>query len=94
MKLDLHYQSSIDLGQPHMRAHIQAHVIECLKEFPAAGEGVINLDDIVHFFTYEVHGDTIEMYIQPRDAAEVLLNEHGLSTHEAWSPLPGSERKH
>jgi hypothetical protein len=25
----------------------------------------------------------------PRDQAEAILNEQGLSTHEEWSPLPG-----
>jgi hypothetical protein len=46
------------------------------------------------FFTYHVESDRIVATVVPRDLAEAVLNEQGLSTHEPWSPLPGrSDRR-
>ena len=59
-----------------------------------ACDGRIRLADNDYWFSYSVHDpDTIEMNIVPRDYAEAVLNEHGLSTHEQFNPLPGSKHK-
>jgi len=77
-----------------VRAEVEAHIVECLKEFPDVCEGVLMLNGFEHFFTYVVREDCIKATLLPRDFAEDMLNKVGLSTHEPWSPLPGSEVKH
>src|SRR5262249_34097573 len=84
--------------RPHrnqrVRAKVEAHIRECLKEFPVICEGVLMLNGFEHWFTYMVRKDCVEVQLAPRDLAEDALNTIGLSTHEPGSPLPGSEVKH
>jgi hypothetical protein len=55
--------------------------------FPIGAEGVLSLDGVEHFFTYIVEPDRVEVKISPRDMAEALLNQYGLSTVEPWAPV-------
>jgi hypothetical protein len=43
---------------------------------------------------YTVQGDVVDTVIGPPDYIEQVLNERGLGTHEASSPLPDPEHKH
>jgi hypothetical protein len=73
---------------------IERTIRECLKEFPDFCEGSIMLNGIDHFFTYKVLGSVVNVNVVERSLAERLLNEHKLSTHEPFNPLPDAERPH
>ncbi len=86
--------SGVDLT-PRALDKLQRCVRRHLIDFPDICEGVIVLGGIEHFFTYmKLEGGEIEMFLMLRDNAEAMLNEHGQTTHEEWSPLSGSEHRH
>ena len=93
MRLELCYRSDIDLSQPAMQVEIRNHIARCLRDYPHGGEGVITLGGVEHCFVYVVEDDVVDTVIGPPDYIEQVLNERGLSTHEAVSPPPGSEHK-
>jgi hypothetical protein len=62
---------------------------EALAKKEGRGQRVRVLMGVECFFTYKVETDRIVVHVSPRDQMEALLNEHGLSTHEPWSPMPG-----
>jgi hypothetical protein len=94
MRLELHYRSDVDLSQPAMQVEIRSHILRCLRDFPQSGEGVITLGGVEHCFMYTVQGDVVDTVIGPPDYIEQALNERGLGTQEASSPLPDPEHKH
>jgi hypothetical protein len=94
MRLELRYRSDIDLSQPAMQVEIRSHILRCLRDFPQNGEGVITLGGVEHCFVYTVQDDVVDAAIGPPDYIEQVLNERGLSTHEASSPLAGPKHKH
>jgi hypothetical protein len=94
MRLELHYRSDIDLSQPAMQVQIRSPIARYLRDSPQSGEGVITLGGVEHCFMYIVQDDVVETVIGPPDYVEQVLNERGLSTHEASSPLPDPDHKH
>ena len=92
MRLQLRFRSDIDLSQPAMQVEIRSHILRCLRDFPQSGEGVITLAGVEHCFMYTVQGDVVDTVIGPPDYVEQVLNERRQNTHEARSPLPGSEK--
>jgi hypothetical protein len=80
--------SAIALDPPTVD-RLATEVWELTKEFPDYCEGVRVLMGVECFFTYKVETDRIVVHVSPRDQMEALLNEHELSTHEPWSPMPG-----
>ena len=93
-RISLDAFTNIDLGDPHIQKKLMGRIRGCLMEFPDFAEGVIELGGVVHWFVYKVTDDVAHVSLLPRDCAEEILNDQGLSTHEEWSPLPGSEHKH
>jgi hypothetical protein len=79
---------------PKHDGRFRAHIRKCLREFPDACEGSITFDDIEYWFVYVVKNGVVDVIMMPRDFAEQRLNEGGLTTHESFNPLPGSEHKH
>jgi len=79
---------------PKFRAKLEARLRRCLPEFPDYCEGSLHFRGVEYFFTYVVKDDVVDVVVMPRDKAEAVLNELGLSTHEEFNPLPGSEHKH
>jgi hypothetical protein len=94
MKLSLNYSSSVNPNRPEIQAAINARVRQCLKQFPTCAEGSIWLDGIEHWFVYVVRDGVVDMHLVVREVAEQALNALGMSTHEPFNPLPGSERPH
>jgi hypothetical protein len=76
MRLQLRYQSDLDLGQAAMQVEIRNHIARSLRDYPHAGEGVITLGGVEHCFLYVVHDDVVDTVIGPPDYIEQVLNEH------------------
>ena len=89
MNLQVNAQTYVDLTRPDLQEKIRSRIHDCLEDYPDFAEGIIFLDDVEHFFTYRVHEreQFAEVIVLPRGWAEEVLNEHGLSTDEPWSPL-------
>jgi hypothetical protein len=92
IKITLEGYSNVNLSRRDLQRRINRHITRCLKEFPEACEGKIFLDGVEHFFVYVVRDGVVELKIAPRELAETILNEFGLSTHEPFNPLPESKR--
>jgi hypothetical protein len=94
IQLNLTAMLPFDPRQPAMIAQIRRLVVRCLRDFPDICEGSIKLAGKDCWFSYVVRDpDTIDMNLVLRDYAESILNEHGLSTHEPFNPLPESWHK-
>jgi hypothetical protein len=97
IELDFQFQSDVDLTRPEFMAQIEERVRSAIRDYPdSCCEGSITLGGIEHYYTCRTISCTgnyrwrVEFNIQPREDAEKLLNEHGLSTHEPFNPLPGA----
>jgi hypothetical protein len=88
MRQSISIDSTIPLDQSTVDS-FSTEIRELTKEYPDYCEGVRILAGIECYFTYRVEPDRIVVTVVPRDQAEAILNEIGLSTHEPWSPLPG-----
>jgi hypothetical protein len=92
MVLELYWMSDVVEFTPKRHAKVRKRLLSLLKKFPDVCEGSIWLGGVEHYFTYEVHGELVEMNLLPRTHAEKVLNQHGLSTHEPFNPLPEASR--
>jgi hypothetical protein len=92
MKISITACTHVDLDRPDLRRQIERRIIRCLKEFPEACEGRIDLDGVEHFFVYVVRNGVADLQIAPRELAETILNNFGFSTHEPFNPPPESKR--
>lgn len=91
-KISVRFSSDINLAKPKHLRYLQRYLTEVgLPANPEMAEGVIDFEGVQHFFTYMVEDGMVDMTIAPREDAEALLNEQGLSTHEPWSPWPGCQ---
>jgi hypothetical protein len=87
-RLAINYVSHIDLARDDLVAEIRSRVADCLRDFPEICEGSIHLAGVEYFFTYKrAASDLIEVNLLPRDVAEEILNENGLTTDEPFNPL-------
>jgi hypothetical protein len=86
--------SNVDIAQPRRLERLRKLLRKSIDKFPDVCEGVITFGGVEHFFICAVQGNVAKVCVVPRDVAEVILNDKGLSTHEPWSPLPGSDVKH
>jgi hypothetical protein len=89
--IEVRYLGNFELT-PKQQAKVIKRVLDALKEFPDFCEGSVWLGGIEYYFTYEVRSELVTTYLQPRVDAEKLLNQHGLSTHQWFNPLPEAKR--
>ena len=87
MRLELHYRSDVDLGQPAMQVEIRNHIARCLRGHPHGDDGVITLAGVEHHFMYVVHDDVVDTVIGPPNYIEQVVNERRHTAHPARSPL-------
>ena len=100
-RLFLHFASDVDVMRHEFLEKIKEHVQSAVKDYPnGVCEGSVTLGGVEHFYTCRTYPGSgsfrwfAEMYLMPREDAEKLLNEGGLSTHEPFNPLPEALRPH
>jgi hypothetical protein len=93
IKISISAFADVDVYFPKYEAKLRARIRRCLREFPDCAEGSIVLGGVEYWFVYVVRDGATDVKVAPRDLAEALLNEAGLTTHEPFNPLPGSEHK-
>jgi hypothetical protein len=79
---------------PAQEDQFDARINKCMREYPHKAEGVIYFDDIEYWCVYADDDDFefIVVYLGPRDMAEKILNELGMTTDERFAPLANSSQ--